>query len=64
MKRERDWSAIVSTVNELMAILKRKPCSAKLGVQLSPGGILNGYREGDLTFNQAVKKLQHWKKRP
>lgn len=33
----------------------------KLGFWNSPGSILNAYREGDLSFNEAVEQLKAWK---
>lgn len=33
----------------------------KLGSWNSPGSILNAYREGDLSFNEAVERLRAWK---
>jgi hypothetical protein len=63
MARERrDWDGIVASVNEFMRILKRKPRYLKSCYRLNSGGILNAYRKGDLTFNQAVKELNRWKK--
>jgi hypothetical protein len=58
------WEGIIHAVNALMSILKHKPREFKDCVTLHPGGILNAYREGDLTFNQAVRELERWKKRP
>ncbi len=59
-EKERDWKALVAAVNELHALVQRKPRSERNGFQLSPGGILNAYREGDVTFKQAVKHLENW----
>jgi hypothetical protein len=39
--------------------LQKKP--KKIGYQSSPGDILNAYREGDITFEEAVKELEAWK---
>lgn len=58
--KERDWDALVVALNELHSVVQRKPRSKKIGFALNPGGILNAYREGDLTFNQAVKHLVRW----
>lgn len=62
-KKERDWKALVNAVNELHVLVQHKPRSERSGFQLSPGGILNAYREGDLTFKQAVKHLENWAQR-
>jgi len=59
---DTDWRGIVVGVNVLMRVLKNKPTYLKIGYLLHPSGILNAYREGDLTFNQAVKELERWKK--
>jgi hypothetical protein len=59
--KKRDWNLIIEEVNSLMRILKRKPKNITIGHWISPGSILNSYREGDLTFNQAVKALEKWK---
>ena len=37
---------------------KRKHPKERLGFALSTGGILNAYREGDITFKKAIKYLQ------
>jgi hypothetical protein len=62
-KDKEYWQGIVCGVNALMHILKRKPRKFKLGLICNPGGILNAYREGDLTFDQATKELEAWKDR-
>lgn len=59
----RDWKRIVAVVNANHELLKRKPRRLKIGFQMTPAGILNAYREGDLTFKQAVHHLEKWKKR-
>ena len=61
--RRTDWQGIVKIVNTLVPKLRRKPRSLKIGYSASPGGILNAYREGDLTFKQAVKELERWHRR-
>ena len=63
MKDKLYWDGIVNSVNILMVILKRKPKQFKSGYQGSPEGILNAYREGDVTFDQAVKEIESWKNR-
>ncbi|MFA6406740.1 MAG: hypothetical protein WCW34_04455 [Patescibacteria group bacterium] len=62
-KKERDWKALVNAVNELHALVQHKPRNERVPFQLSPGGILNAYREGDLTFKQAIKHLKNWAQR-
>lgn len=62
-EKKKNWDALVVAVNELHSIVQRKPRDEKGPFQLSPGGILNAYREGDVTFKQAVKHLERWAKR-
>lgn len=47
-------------INELHTKLSEKPDSEKMGFCLSPGGILNAYREGDISFTRAVERLTEW----
>jgi len=56
------WDGVIAMVDAGLQILKRKPRRLKIGYQCSPGGILNAYREGDLTFKQAVQALKKWKR--
>ena len=60
---KRNWTALIEEINKKHALLKRKPRRLKLGYQISPEGILNAFREGDLTFKQAADSLRRWKKR-
>ncbi len=46
-----------SNIIEIREIKNLHP-KLKLGYKVSPGGILNAYREGDLTFNEAVAELK------
>lgn len=62
-RKERDWNVLVAALNELHSIVERKPKHLRLGFRFSPAGILNAYREGDLTFNQSVQQLERWAKR-
>jgi len=52
------WNTLVSHVNELRCMLDAKPRHLRLGYHASLGGILNAYREGDLSFSAAVEALQ------
>jgi len=52
---------MVKEVNALVERLQQKPDSKKDGYSYNPGSILNAYREGDLTFDKAVKELERWK---
>jgi hypothetical protein len=61
MTKPIDWCARVEEANKSHSLLKRKPRKFKAGFQFCPGGILNAYREGDLTFKQAVRQLEKWK---
>lgn len=51
------WNTIVDHANQIRNALDYKPASMKKGYQRSPGGILNAYREGDLTFDEARTEL-------
>ena len=55
-----DWEQMKAEVFALILRLQQQP--KKIGYAFHPGGILNAYREGDLTFDQAVKTLEEWKK--
>lgn len=57
MKTKQYWTNLVSEANKIRKELDGKPEELKIGYWLSPGSILNAYREGDLTFNEAVKEL-------
>lgn len=61
IKKRTDWGRMEKEVFALISRLRRK--SHKLGYQCSPGGIINAYRDGDITFNKAVKELEGWKDR-
>ena len=62
-KGKIDWRLEVQCVRSHMKRLKRKPNRLKLkAIFLAPGPILNALLEGDLTFKQAVKMLEGWKK--
>lgn len=40
--------------------LKQDTPRLKVAVTLEPGSILNGYREGDIDFNEAVKMIKDY----
>jgi len=61
---EGRWAGIVAAVNTLHKMLRKKPKQLRIGHWMTPGSILNSYREGDLSFKQAVKELENWKKMP
>ena len=48
---------VTNSITELRQIKRDNPELA-LGYTCSHGGILNAYREGDLTFNEAVAELE------
>lgn len=52
-----DWTAIATDVNDSIALLRTKPDKFKAAIQLTPDGILNAYREGDISFEDAVGRL-------
>lgn len=52
-----DWAQMIEEVRALISRLRDKPQDLRLGYQLSPGGILNAYTEGDIDFEKAVQEL-------
>jgi len=54
------WEQMRNELNELHQRLEQKPDSEKIGYACCPGGILNAYREADITFAQAVKAIEEW----
>jgi hypothetical protein len=53
-------SSTIDTINYLLKQLqkyKSRHPERKIGFQNSYGGVLNAYREGDITFKQAVRHL-------
>jgi len=53
-----EWEDKRQKLNELFKELQQKPDSEKMGYSLSPGGILNAYREADISFEEAKDALQ------
>jgi hypothetical protein len=53
-----EWEEKRSLINELHRQLQEKPDSEKQGYSLHPGGILNAYREADISFQEALDALQ------
>lgn len=60
--KRTDWDCMAKEVISLIRRLQKKPREMRLGYQRSPGGIINAYREGDITFKKAVLELERWKK--
>ena len=54
---KRLWDSRVQLANEIRELLDKKPNKFKKKFSSHPGSILNAYREGDLTFDDAVKML-------
>ena len=54
----QEWEEKVEQVNKLHTELQQKPEAEKKGYSRHPGGVLNAYREGDLSFDEAVQELQ------
>jgi len=52
------WQQKREAINHLIRELQAKPAKYMMGYQISPGGILNAYREGDITFDDACKLLE------
>jgi hypothetical protein len=53
-----NWKLIVECANNIRSVLNKKPNELKIGYSLSAGGILNAYREGDLSFKEASDKIE------
>jgi hypothetical protein len=53
-----EWEEKRKQLNELHQELQKKPDSEKRGYSLSPGAILNAYREADISYAEAVDALQ------
>jgi len=49
--------SVANSISELRQIKRNNPGLA-LGYSLSYGGILNAYREGDISFKEAVHELR------
>lgn len=62
-KEERIWRQKAEKLNELHRELQGKPDAFKLGYIEDPGGILNAYREGDISFEDAVEAIDGWSAR-
>ena len=62
---EQELQSKIDQINKLLKEVqtaKKKDKSLRLGTMgLHPGCILNAYREGDLTFDEAIKKLEEWR---
>lgn len=54
------WDEKREQVNALILELQQKPDREKIGYPLVAGGILNAYREGDVTYDVAVSQLEEW----
>lgn len=51
------WSELISQLNALRKRLDAKPRELRVGYALHPGSLLNAYREGDLSFDEACDVL-------
>ena len=58
ISKRTDWEQMENEVAAIIKRLRSKP--NKRGFQASPGGILNAYREGDITFEGAIEHLNDW----
>lgn len=56
--QDTKWEAMRTEINDLHKNLAQNPDSEKMGFSLSPGGILNAYRECDISFDRAVELLE------
>lgn len=60
---EAHYRGLVDQVNRAIEELQRKPVEYRAGFYLEPGSILNAYREGDVTFDEAKKRLHEWREK-
>lgn len=58
---DRDWEKLVDAINIVHKLITTKPPHVKAAFSLDPGSILNAYREGDVTFFDAIHYLEKWK---
>lgn len=61
IEERTDWDQMADEVYALIVRLRQKP--EKTAFALGPGQILNAYREGDISFEEAVEIIQKWKDR-
>jgi hypothetical protein len=54
------WIKLAELANALHEALELKPAILKAGHFIEPGSILNAYREGDATFEEALNDLDTW----
>jgi hypothetical protein len=54
----KEWKDKVEELNRLHQELQQKPETEKRGYSFSVGGVLNAYREGDLSFEEAKAVFQ------
>ncbi len=52
-----NYDAIRAEINRLHVIMENAPDTEKMGFSCSIGGILNAYREGDISFARAIKEI-------
>lgn len=57
---DTDWNVKRRQVGEMVKQLQSKPESERMGYAVCPGGFLNAYREGDLSFSDAVAAIEKW----
>jgi hypothetical protein len=58
VSHREDWDQMKSEVDGLIKRLSQKPLALKLGHHASPVGILNTYREKDLSLMEAVRRFE------
>lgn len=51
------WEEKRAQLNKLHEELQLKPEKEKMGFSITPGGILNAYREADVSFKHATESL-------
>lgn len=54
---ENTWEIMRNEINNLHKKLSQKPNNEKMGYSISIGGVLNAYREGDISFDRAKEVL-------
>ena len=57
-KNKYYYATLRANLNAIHNEIQNAPNEFKMGFQVSPGGILNAYREGDIDFKTAIKYLK------
>ena len=56
--KELYYATLRANLNAIHKEIQNAPDEFKIGYQISPGGVLNAYREGDIDFKTAINHLE------